>query len=395
MASVSLQGLRKSFGTTPVLRDVSLDIRDGEFLTLVGPSGCGKTTLLRILAGLDHADAGTVRIGERVVDALPPKQRDVAMVFQSYALYPYMTVRENIAMPMLMRRLGRWQRLPLLGAWLPGSRGARKAIDAAVQGAAEPLGLLPLLERRPAQLSGGQRQRVALARAMVRQPQVFLMDEPLSNLDAKLRVATRAEIAQLHRRLGATFVYVTHDQVEAMTMSDRVAMMTDGQVLQLATPQELYDDPAYLRVAEFIGTPKVDTLTAEVATGRPAVAGQTWPLGGPLPAQGRLNLAVRPEWWSLRDDDDEGAAAAGDAEGRVHGTLAHVELLGSETLLHVAVTGIEAPVVARVAPAAARGLRIGQALGLATRRVLVFGADGLRLRGCHWADGRPCEADHG
>ena len=393
MASVSLQGLSKSYGSTAVLRDVNLDIRDGEFLTLVGPSGCGKTTLLRILAGLDHADAGTVRIGERVVDALPPKRRDVAMVFQSYALYPYMTVRENIAMPLAMRRLDRVQRLPLLGRWWPGARTARREIDQAVQAAAEPLGLQALLERRPAQLSGGQRQRVALARAMVRQPQVFLMDEPLSNLDAKLRVATRAEIAQLHRRLGATFVYVTHDQVEAMTMSDRVAMMMDGELLQLATPQELYDDPADLRVAEFIGTPKVDILAAVVAEGSLDVVGTSWPLDGLLPAQGRPQLAVRPEWWRLQDA--AGPAVAPDSsEGRVRGTLAHVELLGSETLLHLGVTGIEAPVVARVAPSAARGLRIGQPLAFATRRVLVFGADGRRLRGCRWSGGRPCEAEH-
>ncbi len=180
------------------------------------------------------------------------------MVFQSYALYPYMTVAENISLPLTMRRLTRTQRLPLLGSLIPGSGLARLGIDAEVRQVADALGLSSLLERRPAQLSGGQRQRVALARAMVRRPSVFLMDEPLSNLDAKLRVATRAEISELHRRLGSTFVYVTHDQVEAMTMSDRVALMIDGQILQLDTPQEIYDDPDNVRVAEFIGTPKIN-----------------------------------------------------------------------------------------------------------------------------------------
>lgn len=260
MAALRLHQISRSFGSTRVLDGVDLDIRDGEFLTLVGPSGCGKTTLLRIIAGLDHAEEGQVEIDGALVDDLPPKQRDVAMVFQSYALYPYMTVAQNLALPLVMRKLSRLQRLPLIGPWWPGARARRREIDIAVEQVAESVGLGQMLHRRPAQLSGGQRQRVALGRAMVRRPKVFLMDEPLSNLDAKLRVDTRAEIADLHRRLGATFVYVTHDQVEAMTMSDRVALMMGGRILQLGTPQEIYDDPLDLRVAEFIGTPKINEI---------------------------------------------------------------------------------------------------------------------------------------
>jgi len=388
MAAVTVAGLHKSFGTTTVLRDVSLSVRDGEFLSLVGPSGCGKTTLLRIVAGLDHADAGSVLIDGHAVDALPPKRRDVAMVFQSYALYPYMTVRENLALPLVMRRLTRWQRLPLLGRVAPGARSLRHEIDARVENVAAPLGLAPLLARRPAQLSGGQRQRVALGRAMVREPNVFLMDEPLSNLDAKLRVATRSEIAQLHRTLGATFVYVTHDQVEAMTMSDRVALMMDGRLLQLAPPQDIYDDPADLRVAEFIGTPKINVLQARRIEGALRVGIQRWPLDVAVPAgtpasaaaMAAVQLAVRPEWLALRDVD----AQAQPGEALLAGTVMHQELLGSETLVHVRVPEQAATVVAKVPPAEARGLAIGQPLTLATRRALAFDERGMRLRDVRW-----------
>ncbi|MBU6271704.1 MAG: ABC transporter ATP-binding protein, partial [Betaproteobacteria bacterium] len=252
MASLSLRHINKRYGATRVLDGIDLDIRDGEFLTLVGPSGCGKSTLLRIIAGLDQADAGEVCIDGVSVDALAPKARDVAMVFQSYALYPYMSVAQNMALPLTMRRLSALQRLPVLGRWVPGSASARRQIDAEVAEVAGALGLSGLLARRPAQLSGGQRQRVALGRAMVRHPKVFLMDEPLSNLDAKLRVETRAEIADLHRRLATTFVYVTHDQVEAMTMGHRVAVLKDGLLQQVDTPRALYDTPVNRFVATFI-----------------------------------------------------------------------------------------------------------------------------------------------
>ena len=390
MARLTLTGIRKSFGATAVLHDVALDIHDGEFVSLVGPSGCGKTTLLRIVAGLDHADQGRIAIGDTVVDALPPKARDIAMVFQSYALYPYMTVRQNLALPLVMRRLSRAQRLPLLGRWWPGAGARRAAIDAEVQRVAAPLGLAPLLDRRPAQLSGGQRQRVALGRAMVRQPQVFLMDEPLSNLDAKLRVATRTEIAQLHRRLEATFVYVTHDQVEAMTMSDRVALMMDGRVLQFAPPQHIYDDPADLRVAQFIGTPQINTLPATRDEGGLTVAGRHWPLALPPEAGARPQLAVRPEWWTVQP-----AGTPQARPGVVEGTLAHQELLGAETLLHVRVDSVAETVVARVDPAQARTLALGAPVSLATARVLAFDAAGHRVPQAEWMGVRRLAVAHG
>ncbi|WP_287094940.1 sn-glycerol-3-phosphate ABC transporter ATP-binding protein UgpC, partial [Mesorhizobium sp.] len=237
MASVAIGDVYKSFGTVEILHGVSVDIDDGEFVTLVGPSGCGKSTLLRMIAGLEKISRGQIAIGERVVNNVAPKERDVAMVFQNYALYPHMTVAENMAFSLMLK-------------------GVSKAESAAsVKRAAEILGLVPLLERYPRQLSGGQRQRVAMGRAIVRDPAVFLFDEPLSNLDAKLRVQMRAEIKELHQRLKTTTVYVTHDQIEAMTMADKIVVMHDGLVEQIGPPLELYDRPNNLFVASFIGSP--------------------------------------------------------------------------------------------------------------------------------------------
>src|SRR5499426_3526092 len=243
MASVAIRDVRKAFGATAVIHGVDIVIRDGEFVVLVGPSGCGKSTLLRMIAGLENITAGEIRIGERVVNNVPPKERDVAMVFQNYALYPHMTVAANMGFSLKLR-------------------GAPKAeIDARVKRAAEILGLTPLLERYPRQLSGGQRQRVAMGRAIVRDPQVFLFDEPLSNLDAKLRVQMRTEIKELHQRLKTTTIYVTHDQIEAMTMADKIVVMHDGRVEQIGAPLELYDRPDNLFVAGFIGSPTMNVLT--------------------------------------------------------------------------------------------------------------------------------------
>src|SRR3982750_3359772 len=242
MASVAIRGVRKSFGTATVIHGVDVDIQDGEFVVLVGPSGCGKSTLLRMIAGLENITAGEIRIGDRVVNNLPPKERDVAMVFQNYALYPHMTVAANMGFSMRLR-------------------GAPKSeIDARVKRAAEILGLSPYLERFPRQLSGGQRQRVAMGRAIVRDPQVFLFDEPLSNLDAKLRVQMRTEIKELHQRLKTTTIYVTHDQIEAMTMADKIVVMHDGLVEQIGAPLELYDRPSNVFVAGFIGSPAMNFL---------------------------------------------------------------------------------------------------------------------------------------
>jgi multiple sugar transport system ATP-binding protein len=369
VASIGFRSIRKAFGDTAVLHDVSLEIADGEFMTFVGPSGCGKTTLLRILAGLEIQDAGEVRIGERVVDHLPPKQRDIAMVFQSYALYPYMTVAENIALPLIMRQLSFWQRLPLIGRFLGDASTRRGGIDAEVKQAAAALGIERLLPRRPGQLSGGQRQRVALGRAMVRNPAAFLMDEPLSNLDAKLRVQARTEISELHRRIGSTFVYVTHDQVEAMTMSDRVAVMIDGRLLQVAPPQRLYAEPDDLRVAEFIGSPRINTLDGVVSeTGEVVVLGQTLPIAVAAAAGSKVTVGLRPEMVGL---GGTGHAA------RVH----HLENLGVELLVHLRPPGVAAPMIARVAPDRFADLRIGDAIDvcLASPRALVFDRENRRL----------------
>ena len=244
MARVNFEGVSKAFDGTLAVDDLHLDVHDGELLVLLGPSGCGKTTALRIVAGLEDPTAGTVSIGDVVVNDVEPKDRDVAMVFQSYALYPHMTLRRNIEFPLRQQRV-------------PAPERARR-----VEEAADTLGLGDLLDRKPGQLSGGQRQRVALARAIVRDPQVFLMDEPLSNLDATLRIQTRADIVSLQRRLGTTTIYVTHDQVEAMTMGHRVAVMRLGELLQIAPPQDLYDNPDNLFVAGFIGTPPMTLMHA-------------------------------------------------------------------------------------------------------------------------------------
>ena len=242
MASIEIRGVDKAFGATRVLRDVNLTVADGEFLVLVGPSGCGKSTLLRLVAGLEEVSSGEIAIGGRIVNDLPPKDRDIAMVFQNYALYPHMTVSENMAFSLKLRGQ------------------PKQAVIKKVSEAAETLDIASFLERYPRQLSGGQRQRVAMGRAIVRDPQVFLFDEPLSNLDAKLRVQMRVEIKSLHQRIHATSLYVTHDQMEAMTMADRIAVLQGGSVEQIGTPLELYDHPANLFVAGFIGSPAMNFI---------------------------------------------------------------------------------------------------------------------------------------
>ncbi len=284
MASVGIRNVRKSYGYVDVIKGVTVDIADGEFVTLVGPSGCGKSTLLRMLAGLETISSGELLIGERVVNDTPPKQRDVAMVFQNYALYPHMTVAENMSFALKLNAT-------------PKAEAAAK-----VAKAAGILGLESLLDRFPRQLSGGQRQRVAMGRAIVRDPKVFLFDEPLSNLDAKLRVQMRAEIKSLHQRLGTTIVYVTHDQIEAMTMADKIVVMRDGTVEQIGAPLELYDRPANTFVAGFIGSPAMNMLSGRIAVqgGAPFLVtedGLKMPLGrAPAASDGRrVVLGVRPE----------------------------------------------------------------------------------------------------
>src|SRR5690349_18538992 len=263
MASVDIRGVRKSFGAVGVIHGIDVSIKDEEFVVLVGPSGCGKSTLLRMIAGLENITGGEIAIGGRVVNQLPPKERDIAMVFQNYALYPHMTVRDNMAFSLKLRRAD------------------QKTIDARVKQAADILGLAQFLERYPRQLSGGQRQRVAMGRAIVRDPQVFLFDEPLSNLDAKLRVQMRTEIKELHQRLKTTTIFVTHDQIEAMTMADRIVVMHDGIIEQIGTPLELYDSPRNLFVAGFIGSPAMNFLKgAAKGDGSIDVGGTRLPVAG-------------------------------------------------------------------------------------------------------------------
>ena len=289
MAKVTIRDVRKAYDAVEVIHGVSIDIADGEFVVLVGPSGCGKSTLLRMIAGLESVTGGQIAIGNKVVNRLAPAERDIAMVFQNYALYPHKTVAQNMAFALKLRRVD------------------PKAIAERVNGAADILGLKPYLHRYPRQLSGGQRQRVAMGRAIVRDPQVFLFDEPLSNLDAKLRVQMRTEIKELHQRLKTTTVYVTHDQVEAMTMADKIVVMQDGRVEQVGAPLELFDCPANVFVAGFIGSPSMNMLKGTVASGdRPAVELE----GVRLPLSGRHDVAqgkpvlfgIRPEHLELAED---------------------------------------------------------------------------------------------
>jgi multiple sugar transport system ATP-binding protein len=284
MAKVEIRNVRKAFGSTQVIHGVSIDIEDGEFVILVGPSGCGKSTLLRMIAGLENITDGEIRIGERVVNNMPPKERDIAMVFQNYALYPHMTVADNMGFSLKLRN------------------APKTEIESRVRRAAEILGLIPLLERYPRQLSGGQRQRVAMGRAIVRDPQVFLFDEPLSNLDAKLRVAMRAEIKELHQRLQTTIVYVTHDQIEAMTMADKIVVMHDGIVEQMGAPLELYDRPNNLFVAGFIGSPAMNFLKGKLdGDGLVTDGGLRLPVGAaPTASNGKpVIYGIRPEHFQL------------------------------------------------------------------------------------------------
>jgi multiple sugar transport system ATP-binding protein len=284
MASVSFDSIHKSFGTTKVLHGISLSISDGEFMVLVGPSGCGKSTLLRMLAGLEDITGGSISIDGRVVNDVDSKDRDIAMVFQSYALYPHMTVRDNMGFSLKLRK----------------DNPAK--IAEGVSRASKILNLDPYLDRFPRELSGGQRQRVAMGRAIVRDPKVFLFDEPLSNLDAKLRVAMRSEIKALHQRLKTTTVYVTHDQVEAMTMADRIAVMNEGRIEQLGEPLELYDRPANLFVAQFIGSPAMNVFEGVYRDGAVDALGVRWPAETKASQSQKITYGIRPEHLLLGAD---------------------------------------------------------------------------------------------
>jgi multiple sugar transport system ATP-binding protein len=346
MAEIRLSGVQKTYpGGHAAVRGVDLHIGDGEFLVLVGPSGCGKSTTLRLVAGLETPTDGTITIGDRDVTQLPPQDRDIAMVFQSYALYPHKTVRENLAFPLRMQRIA--------AADIPGR----------IAGVASILHLDDLLDKTPRQLSGGQRQRVALGRAMVREPQAFLLDEPLSNLDAKLRVQTRAELARLHRRLRATMLYVTHDQEEALTLGDRVAVMQGGRLQQVAPPLEVYRRPANQFVAGFIGSPAMNFLSCTLAPDGSELRGRSFRLPRPSdwpaqPATGELALGIRPQDIVLVE------VGQGDLDGRIE----VVEPLGPELLAHVAVPDQGEAEPLRVVVPADSDLTEGATVGLRLRR---------------------------
>jgi multiple sugar transport system ATP-binding protein len=335
MANLALRNLVKSYGQTEVLHSISLDVEDGEFVVFVGPSGCGKSTTLRLIAGLEEVTSGAIVIADREVNNLEPKERDIAMVFQNYAIYPHMTVKKNIAFG------------------LRSSKASKADKEARIQEVAGILDMVDLLERKPSQLSGGQRQRVAIGRAMVRDPAVFLFDEPLSNLDAQLRTQMRLEIKKLHQRVGNTIVFVTHDQVEAMTMADRIVVMKDGHIQQVGTPDEVYHSPANSFVARFIGAPSMNLLPAELTPEGLNLAGKVLNAGRwGASAAGQVLLGVRPS--DLYIDE---------IRPLIEGRVSLREPLGSETLIYVetAQGEIIARADGRVPPA------VGATIGLGAR----------------------------
>lgn len=328
MASVGVKAVDKLYGEFQALYDVSLEVRDGEFIVLVGPSGCGKSTLLRMIAGLETITAGEIMIGETVVNDMPPKKRDVAMVFQNYALYPHKTVRQNMGFSLKLRK------------------EEKSVIEERVAKAAHILDLEPVLERFPRQLSGGQRQRVAMGRAIVRNPRVYLFDEPLSNLDAKLRVQMRTEIKELHQRVGTTAIYVTHDQIEAMTLAERIVVLNNGRIEQMGSPMDLFNRPDNLFVAEFIGSPPMNIFDGRVVRedgGTASFIGDndaTWPFFGNVALEDgrRLRYGVRPEHIQMLPPDGEQGAPA---------KIKVVEPMGSEALIVVNLNGKDVSVLIR------------------------------------------------
>ena len=373
MAEIQLKGISKSFGNTKVIKALDFSIADGEFVTVVGPSGCGKTTLLRIIAGLENQSAGDVIIDGRQVNKVRASERDLAMVFQTYALYPHLTVRQNVMVPLKLRRLSKFERFPLLGWLSPNRQSKLKDIQEIVSQVAETLQITHLMDRKPGQLSGGQQQRVAVGRAMVRQPVAFLMDEPLSNLDAGLRIHMRAEISELHRDLKTTFVYVTHDQAEALTMSDRMAVMMDGEILQFNTPTEIYNNPANLKVAEFIGSPKINVLPAEVDK-HGSITCLDIPISQHLktPKNGSINLGLRPEHMKLLSSKSKNCFV---------GKIIFKENLGSDIYLHVTLNEGQHKMIVRSEPSKALNAAIGDEvmIGWLKDKALAFESDGQSL----------------
>jgi len=352
-SGVELKGVSKSFGAVDVIHDIDLSIAAGEFVVFVGPSGCGKSTLLRLIAGLEETSRGEILIGGRDVTEADPSDRGIAMVFQSYALYPHMTVAQN------------------MGFGLRMAHRPKKEVADMVQAAAEILHLSPLLDRRPGQLSGGQRQRVAIGRAIVRDPKVFLFDEPLSNLDAELRVGMRIEIARLHKQLGNTMIYVTHDQTEAMTLADKIVVLRAGRIEQIGSPFDLYNDPDNLFVAGFIGSPKMNVLPANCEAGSLMIGGQRLPFAVPagMPANRELQFGIRPEHLRPTRDNEQGLSLSVD----------FTEFLGGATYLYGQLQpGVSLVVQGGRGPAPKVGETISVTFDPADARL--FDADGQRIR---------------
>ena len=373
MAEIELRKISKSFGSTEVIKSLDLSVSNGEFITIVGPSGCGKSTLLRIIAGLENQSTGDVEIDGNVVNNTRASERDLAMVFQSYALYPHLTVQQNLMVPLKLRRLSKLERFPIIGWLMPNRRSKLDEIMNKVHLASETLQITHLLDRKPGQLSGGQQQRVAVGRAMVREPVAFLMDEPLSNLDAGLRVHMRAEISELHRDLKTTFIYVTHDQAEALTMSDRMAVMMDGEILQLDTPNEIYNNPSNIRVAEFVGSPKINILQGECdEKGNINCFGIKITDSIKLAQKGNISVGIRPEHMELVTSNDKNV---------FKGKIVYRENLGSDIFLHVTVNEGEQKIIVRSEPSMVFNSAIGDSvmIGWDEQKVMVFDVDGKNV----------------
>ncbi len=373
MGTISLKNISKSFGSTQVLNNLNVDINDGEFLTLVGPSGCGKSTLLRIIAGLEQQTSGDVLIDNKNVNRVRASERDLAMVFQSYALYPHLTVRRNLETPLRLRDYNAFERLPLIGNFSPSKKEKTESINQLVNKTSETLKISELLDRKPGQLSGGQRQRVALGRAMVREPVAFLMDEPLSNLDAALRVHMRSELSELHNSLKTTFVYVTHDQAEALTMSSRMAVMIDGNLLQLDTPQEVYDNPSSLSVAQFVGSPKIN-----IFKGTSDSSGTVGFLNVNLKRKSSesntdLHIGIRPEHLEITNESNESTFS---------GTVAYRENLGSDIFFHVNIEDGSNKIIVRGLPQFTHQISNGSNVNIkrVSDKALLFNQAGMRVQ---------------
>ncbi|OWV99999.1 sn-glycerol-3-phosphate ABC transporter ATP-binding protein UgpC [Rhizobium sp. R693] len=361
MSELSLKNVVKRFGALEIIHGANLEVKDGEFVVFVGPSGCGKSTLLRMIAGLEDISGGEINIGGKIVNDVEPADRGIAMVFQSYALYPHMTVEENLSFGLRM------------------NGNPKQDTEKRVKHAANILQINELMQRRPKQLSGGQRQRVAIGRAIVREPQVFLFDEPLSNLDAELRVQMRVEISRLHKQLGTTMIYVTHDQTEAMTLADKIVVLRAGNIEQVGAPLDLYDDPANQFVAGFVGSPKMNFLKAEIiekdgASATVALAGDrnvrlSMPISGPIVPGAEVTLGIRPEHF----------VDAGQGQADLTVTIDVAEHLGNTSYIYATMAGGEPLIIERPESRAA-GNRDTLSVGLSVSHIFLFDSDGKRLR---------------